>query len=60
MSNPGIGFDRVEPNDLAASYLWLKVSGTTAGTQMPSGGDPLDATDLGNIMNWITTGAPDN
>ncbi len=54
------GLDRVEPNDIAASYLWLKVSGTTAGTRMPQDGSPLDATDLGNIMNWINTGAPNN
>ena len=54
------GLDRVEPNDIAASYLWLKVSGTTAGTRMPQGGAALDATDLGNIENWINTGAPNN
>lgn len=60
VNNPGIGLNRVEPNDIAASYLWLKVSGTTAGTRMPQGGAALDATDLGNIQNWINTGAPDN
>ena len=60
VNNPGIGLNRVEPGDIAASYLWLKVSGTSAGTRMPQGGPVLDATDLGNIMNWINTGAPDN
>jgi len=54
------GLDRVKPNDIAASYLWLKVSGTTAGTRMPQGAAALDATDLGNIQNWINTGAPNN
>ncbi len=52
--------DRVEPNDIAASYLWLKVSGTTAGTRMPQGEAALDATDLANIQNWINNGAPYN
>ena len=52
--------DRVEPNDIAASYLWLKVSGTTAGDQMPQGGTPLNNVDQTNIMNWINTGAPNN
>jgi len=59
LSGPS-GLDRVEPNDIAASYLWLKVSGTTAGTQMPQGGAALDATDLANIQNWINNSAPDN
>ena len=59
-ANGPFGLDRVEPNDIAASYLWLKVSGTDAGPRMPQGGSSLDATDLGNIMNWINTGALDN
>ncbi len=54
------GLDRVEPNDIAASYLWLKVSGTTAGTRMPLGLAVLDDIDLANIMNWINTGAFNN
>jgi hypothetical protein len=52
--------DRVEPGDAVNSYLWLKVSGTTAGTRMPLGGPDLDNIDLTNIMNWINTGAPLN
>lgn len=60
VNNPGIGLDRVEPNDHLASYLWLKVSGTTAGTQMPQGLAPLDNIDQTNIMNWINTGALNN
>jgi len=54
------GLDRVEPDDIAASYLWLKVSGTTAGDRMPLGLPPLDDIDQTNIMNWINTGALDN
>ena len=57
LNNPHLGLDRVEPNDHLASYLWLKVSGTTAGTQMPQGLAPLDPIDKTNIMNWINTGA---
>ena len=60
VNNPSIGLDRVEPNDHLASYLWLKVSGTTAGPQMPQGLPPLDQIDQTNIMNWINTGALEN
>jgi hypothetical protein len=56
--NPGL--NRVEPSDFLNSYLWVRVSGSSAGTRMPQGGVALDATDLANIMNWIGTGAPDN
>ena len=54
------GLDRVTANNTAASYLWLKVSGNTAGTRMPQGAAVLDAIDLGNIENWINTGALNN
>ncbi len=54
------GLDRVTANNTAASYLWLKVSGNTAGSRMPQGAAALDATDLGNIENWINTGALNN
>jgi hypothetical protein len=54
------GLDRVTANNTAASYLWLKVSGSTAGARMPQGLAVLDATDLGNIENWINTGALNN
>ncbi len=60
VNNPGIGLDRVEPDDIVASYLWLKVSGSSAGTRMPQGAAVLDATDLANIQNWINTGALNN
>ena len=54
------GLDRVEPNDIDASYLWLKVSGTDAGPRMPQDGSPLDNIDQTNIRNWINTGARNN
>ena len=54
------GLDRVMANNTAASYLWLKVSGNTAGSRMPQGAAVLDATDLANIGNWINTGALNN
>ncbi len=54
------GLDRVTANNTAASYLWLKVSGSSAGTRMPQGAAVLDATDLANIQNWINTGALNN
>ncbi len=59
-ANGPSGLDRVEPNNIDASYLWLKVSGTDAGPRMPQGLSPLDNTDLTNIANWINTGALDN
>lgn len=57
--------NRIEPGDLAASYLWNKVNGTQgdvggSGQQMPLGGQPLSAVDLGIIESWILDGAQDN
>lgn len=55
------GETRVIPNDAANSYLLKKVLGTQAcGARMPLGGGALDATDIGNITNWINTGALNN
>ena len=52
---------RVIPNDAQGSYLVIKLEGRqTVGERMPRGGTPLDAIDLGNIRNWIDTGAPNN
>ena len=52
---------RVIPNDAQGSYLVIKVEGRqTVGERMPRGASPLDAIDLGNIRNWIDTGAPNN
>ena len=52
-----LGLDRVEPNDVLNSYLWLRLTGATVGRQMPQGANPLDNIDLTNIMNWINNGA---
>ena len=55
------GETRVIPNDATNSYLMKKVLGTQAcGARMPLGGGQLDATDIGNLTNWINTGAPNN
>ena len=52
---------RVEAGDAAASYVVVKVEGNqTTGGQMPLGGQPLDATDLQNIKNWINQSAKNN
>jgi len=42
-------FDRVEPGDPTNSYLWLKVSGTSAGERMPLQLFILDNINLTNI-----------
>jgi len=55
------GETRVIPNDAANSYLIKKLSSNPpCGARMPRGGGALDAIDIGNITNWINTGAPNN
>ena len=51
---------RVIPGDSANSVLFKKVSGTTAGPQMPLGGAPLPAFSQGLIKVWIDMGAANN
>ncbi|MDO8520430.1 MAG: hypothetical protein Q7T11_09775 [Deltaproteobacteria bacterium] len=53
---------RVAANDSANSYLVDKVNGTNlcAGTQMPQGADPLSATEIQAIKDWINAGASNN
>lgn len=54
-------FLRVLPNNADSSYLVIKLEGRQqVGVQMPRGGTPLDTIDLGNIRNWINTGAANN
>lgn len=49
---------RVEPGDPDSSYLVQKIEGTaTVGEQMPLGGEPLDATTIAAIREWIAAGA---
>ncbi len=41
-----------------SSYLVIKLEGRQkVGLPMPLGSEPLDSIDLGNIRNWITSGA---
>ncbi len=57
-------FMRVVPNDLDASYLWLKLTNDDAieGSPMPTspvtGWRPLGSADLEAIRTWILDGAP--
>lgn len=54
-------FERVVAGDATNSYLVMRLEGRqNVGSRMPLGGEPLDATDMGNIRNWITNGAPNN
>lgn len=52
---------RVIPGNANGSYLVIKLEGRqSVGERMPRGQNPLDATDLANIKNWINNGAPNN
>lgn len=52
---------RVIPGNANASYLVIRLEGRqNVGERMPRGGSPLDATDMGNIKNWINQGAKNN
>lgn len=51
---------RVIPNDSANSVLFKRVSGTSIGPQMPSGGAPLSTFDQNLIKIWIDMGAQNN
>jgi hypothetical protein len=61
-SNEQPTLDRIEPNDPAASYLYLKVTGdpSIVGEQMPFGGPPLSQTLIDLLRNWIERGAPND
>ena len=54
------GAVRVIPNDSANSVLFLKVSGTAAGPQMPLGRPPLPVFEQNLIKVWIDMGAENN
>lgn len=55
-------FLRVEPGNVADSYLFMKVSGDARiqGVRMPLGLPPLSATQLDAIALWIDRGAPND
>ena len=42
------------------SVLYLRVSGTSAGSRMPEGRSPLSSSDQNAIRDWIDQGAADN
>ena len=43
--------------DHASSWLWKKISGTTAGTRMPQGGGSFSQLEQDMIADWIDQGA---
>ena len=49
---------RVAPGDPDAALLYIKVSGSSAGSQMPLGGATLSADEIAMIRDWIAAGAP--
>ncbi|HZX42493.1 MAG TPA: putative Ig domain-containing protein, partial [Myxococcaceae bacterium] len=51
---------RVVPGDPAGSGLMDKLTGTSCGTRMPEGSNPLSAGALVMIQSWILRGALDN
>jgi hypothetical protein len=52
---------RVNPNDVAGSYIINKLEGTqTVGGQMPLGGAPLSAGTIATVKSWINAGALNN
>lgn len=55
-----LGGVRVIPGDSANSILYKKISGTTAGAQMPVNSPPLAANEQNLIKVWIDMGAKNN
>lgn len=51
---------RVVPGDPSSSGLIDKLTGSTCGTRMPEGANPLSAGELVMIQSWILRGALDN
>jgi hypothetical protein len=58
LTNPANGL--VNTANPAQSGLYLRVSGSSVGTQMPMGGQPLSQQEMSSILNWIQSGAPNN
>lgn len=50
----------VVPGDADGSILYLRVAGTSAGSQMPQGKSPLARSLIDKIRAWINEGALDN
>lgn len=52
---------RVTPNDINASFLYVKIANDNApGGRMPLGGAKLNQCIIDNIAAWINAGAPNN
>lgn len=51
------GKKRVLPGEPTESVLYLRISGTSAGNQMPLNRSPLSTADQEKIKNWIRAGA---
>ncbi len=60
MDGACIDATRVVPGDPAGSGLMDRLTGTSCGTRMPEGGNPLSAGELVMIQSWILRGALDN
>jgi hypothetical protein len=54
-----ISLKRVLPSVVDSSTLYLKISGTTCGVQMPQGGS-ISSSSISIISNWINQGAMNN
>jgi hypothetical protein len=51
----------VEPGNPDMSYLMMRLEGRQrVGGRMPLGQAPLDSIDVGNLRNWILSGAENN
>ncbi len=55
-----VGTPRVNPGNPDASALVKKIEGTSCGTRMPKGREPLSADKITLIRAWIQQGAPNN
>lgn len=51
---------RVQPGEPDNSGLYRRVTGTTCGTRMPTGGPPLTAQQQTTLRTWISEGARNN
>jgi hypothetical protein len=52
---------RIQPNDVANSYLYRKITGAgITGERMPFGGPSLSDAQIQLVRNWIRRGAPND
>jgi hypothetical protein len=50
----------IDTQNPTQSQLYLRISGNTAGTQMPMGAPALSPQEISTILSWIQNGAPNN